>query len=90
MSKNGRSKRYLENQARKWREVRDLYSHLRKIYRPAIVYQLFEVHYHIHEAQVNWILKHVDSRPVENPSLVYQQFIKPAVNILDFMPQQPL
>jgi hypothetical protein len=61
----------IENKARRNREVRDIYTKLRKKYTADIIMAFIETNYHISKPHVYSIMQQVDNEKVSNPSLIY-------------------
>jgi hypothetical protein len=82
MTRNKRKKRELHpetiaNRIARAREVRDIYNHLRKKYNAVVLDNFFQQHYFLRPRTIEQILLTVDREPVSNPSITYQNVMKP-------------
>lgn len=66
----------LINKQRRNREVRDIHNKLRKKYTSETVMTFIEANYFIGEQQVYEIIRQVDTEPVTNPSIIYQNVMR--------------
>ena len=65
----------------RWREVRDLYNKLCREFKRDRVLLFLERQYFMNKNYVNYLLAKVDTRPVENGSIVYLAAMQPGFDI---------
>jgi hypothetical protein len=62
----------IDNTNRRYREVRDVYKHLRAKYRNDVVMEFIEQNYFIGTHAIYDFLTKADSEPVTEPSVIYK------------------
>jgi hypothetical protein len=56
---------------RRKREVRDIYSRLRKKYRQDVIVEWIERNYFLDKTRFYYYMSQCDDKPVDNPSILY-------------------